>query len=444
MTALRRLGEEVARQQDTVGAGRPELARADLELAREKFLKETQAAPRRSPRFVLLAAAALTLGVVFFFLQSPEKQLTCEIVSAARPCQVGERLQARVQTSLRFSEGTTVLLEPGSQAALDALNQQGADVTLRDGKAVVSVSHLDGARWSFVAGPFHVQVTGTRFDLEWHEQERRFLLVMQDGSVRVTGPTLGDGRTLIAGQRLEIDLDGQRPRPSDSAALNRTQEPPSNGADEDGGVRGTSDAGSTPAGSARTAPAKPAADAGPNLTWQALARQGEYKLAVQTAERDGIDSVLSSASGGDLLLLGDSARYAGKGNLARQAYLTARRRFPGSSAAAMAAFSLGRFGGGDALGWFQRYLAEEPGGALAREALGRVLELQNSAGADSAALSTAKSYLSRYPSGPHAPLARAIVSRAAAVADAGAPAGEKPAPAPPGSAPAAPAPSTPE
>ncbi|MCA9646333.1 MAG: FecR domain-containing protein, partial [Myxococcales bacterium] len=300
MTALRRLGEEVARQQDTQGAGRPELANADLERAREKFLKETQAPTRRTPRVVLLAAAAFTLGALFFFLRTPEKQLSCEIVSAGRACQVGEWLQASSQTPLRFSEGTTVLLEPGAQAQLKAMNQHGADVTLQDGKAVVSVSHLTGAHWSFAAGPFEVEVTGTRFDLEWHDAEQRFLLVMQDGSVLVTGPTLGDGRTVVAGQRLEIDLDGNAElAPQDSAALNRTEPPPTRveqTADVDAGPTGSA---APSASSAKPGGPKLAPDAGANLTWQALARQGEYKLAVQTAERDGIDGVLGSASGGD-------------------------------------------------------------------------------------------------------------------------------------------------
>ncbi|MGE3674210.1 MAG: FecR domain-containing protein [Polyangiaceae bacterium] len=437
MTALRRLGEAVARQQDAVGAGRPELVNADLERARENFLKETQAPSRRPPRLLLLAAAAFTLGALFFFLRSPEKQLSCEIVSAGRACQVGEWLQASSQTPLRFSEGTTVLLEPGARAQLKAMNQHGADVTLQDGRAVVSVSHQTGAHWSFAAGPFEVEVTGTRFDLEWHDSERRFLLLMQDGSVLVTGPTLGDGRTVVAGQRLEIDLNGNtKLSPEGSAALNRSVPPAAEKEQLDAGAASKDAA---PAGSAtKPGSVKSAADAGPNLTWQALARQGEYKLAVQTAERDGIDTVLNSASGGDLLLLGDSARYAGRANLARQAYLTARRRFPGTASAAMAAFSLGRFGGGDALSWFQRYLTEQPSGALAKEALGRILELQNSGGADAAALSTARRYLAQYPSGPHAPLARAVVNRAAALADAGS---KKPAPAPASSGAAAPAPS---
>lgn len=416
MNPLRSLGLEVAEQQDERDA-RSGASSADLERARAGFLEATQGpagrAPQASkqlPRALWLVAAVSTTLVAFFFLL-PKKQLACEVVTLGQACHVGSLIRANpAQVPLRFSEGTTVLLEPGAEAQVAELTAHGAHIHLATGRSVVSVSHLAGAIWEFSAGPFRVQVTGTRFELEWNADKQRFVLAMQDGSVRVTGPTLGDGRTLIAGQRLVVELG------RDGGALDAALAP-SSAPDPSG-----NDAGFTGADAA--AQADPQAEAGSGakqpsheattLTWQALARKGEYKLAVETAERDGIDGVLNSVGGADLLLLGDSARYAGRGNLARLAYLTARKRFPGSSSAAMAAFSLGRFGGGESLAWFQRYLAEQPNGTLAREALGRVLELQNTGAGSAAALATAKNYLARFPTGPHAPLARAVIKRDAA------------------------------
>ncbi len=67
-------------------------------------------------------------------------------------------------------------------------------------------------------------------------------------------------------------------------------------------------------------------------------------------------------------------------------------------------------GGGspEAERWLSLYLAERPNGALAAEALGRILEIEHRAGRPSAS-STAKRYLERFPNGAHAALARSIV-----------------------------------
>ncbi|MFT3772482.1 MAG: hypothetical protein QM820_44375 [Minicystis sp.] len=63
---------------------------------------------------------------------------------------------------------------------------------------------------------------------------------------------------------------------------------------------------------------------------------------------------------------------------------------------------------GEAVRWFETYLSEEPGGALAEQALGRILELRKGEG--DAARAVAERYLARYPNGAHAALARSLIS----------------------------------
>jgi TolA-binding protein len=94
-----------------------------------------------------------------------------------------------------------------------------------------------------------------------------------------------------------------------------------------------------------------------------------------------------------------------------------RRRFPGGGHSAFAAFELGRLHF-DQLGayheatrWLNTYLAEQPSGPLAREALGRVMEAESKSGNASEARRTAELYLSRYPTGPHQKLARSLAPR---------------------------------
>jgi TolA-binding protein len=113
-------------------------------------------------------------------------------------------------------------------------------------------------------------------------------------------------------------------------------------------------------------------------------------------------------------LLGESARLTGHTDDARLAYQAVRRRFAGSPEAAQAAFNLGRLearGGkkGASAGWFETYLKEQPSGPLAQAALGRLLEARVELGDTRAARDTARSYLERYPAGPHADEAQKVL-----------------------------------
>jgi len=108
-----------------------------------------------------------------------------------------------------------------------------------------------------------------------------------------------------------------------------------------------------------------------------------------------------------------------------QALTALRRRFPGSTEAATAAFMLGRMAQDQgkapaaAAAWFTRYLNEEPGGEHAPEALGRLLQTIDEAGDEADARRIATRYLTLFPGGPYAEHARSVMARARA-ADAGA------------------------
>ncbi|MBW2509121.1 MAG: tetratricopeptide repeat protein [Deltaproteobacteria bacterium] len=92
----------------------------------------------------------------------------------------------------------------------------------------------------------------------------------------------------------------------------------------------------------------------------------------------------------------------------------ARSRFPGTDAAADAAFVLGRmqFHSGahrSSATWFETYLRERPDGRFAREAAGRLVEAYYRSGDEDHARDAAERYLRQYPDGPHAGLARSVV-----------------------------------
>ncbi len=109
------------------------------------------------------------------------------------------------------------------------------------------------------------------------------------------------------------------------------------------------------------------------------------------------------------MALSETARLGNRPARARQALLALRDRFPGDAQASTAAFYLGRMAGDrEAAQWFRTYLREAPGGALRREASGRLLEVLSRSGDTAAAADAARSYLKQYPHGPHAPLAARV------------------------------------
>jgi tetratricopeptide (TPR) repeat protein len=150
-------------------------------------------------------------------------------------------------------------------------------------------------------------------------------------------------------------------------------------------------------------------------SWQALARAGKYTAAFAAANSAGFELEVARSSAEELSLLGDVARFGGSTDSALKAYLNLRRRFPHTPLSANAAFAIGRMefdqrgAFAEAERWFANYLAEQPHGPLAREALGRRMEALDRAGNIDAARAVAQSYKSSYPRGPHMRLAERLL-----------------------------------
>ena len=56
------------------------------------------------------------------------------------------------------------------------------------------------ARWQVAAGPYVVHVTGTIYDVQWSGDSEAFDVWLEKGSVRVSGPLIGDGIAMTHGQ----------------------------------------------------------------------------------------------------------------------------------------------------------------------------------------------------------------------------------------------------
>lgn len=353
---------------------------------------------RPKPRLMALvmagvaAAAACAVAIGLWWTSSSP---TPAVRVAESPALAGEWHQSTAKPrALSFDDGSTLVAAPQTRFQTTSLSSRGATITLERGELDVSVRHKSTTKWTFLAGPYEVEVTGTRFVLGWSPEDEAFELTMREGSVVVRGPGLEE-RRLAVGESLELTPPGRAVEQESPIALDEgptdmspeLREPPVE----------------PPKPMRRRNPRKSAAP-----TWSMLSRDGQYKEALEAADRIGFDRLCGRLPASELYELADMARFAGAPGKAKLAYEAIRERFPKHEFSSRAAFDLGVLSRGRAsVDWFEAYLRERPGGPLAREALGRLLELHVDSGDKARARETARLYLERYPRGPHAKLARA-------------------------------------
>lgn len=356
---------------------------------------------RRWRRGYLLAAAAVLCSVVLA-VTLPRVGLLAGDAAESGASWAG----ATVQTEpgqvlpLEFGEGSRVSVQGGSRLRVTRVDAEGAELLLESGKLNASIVHRSNTRWSFRSGPFQVRVTGTSLSLSWRPDRQQFEVHVTEGSVWVVGPMLESGRSIAAGQRCAVRIREAR------LEVTRAE-------DQDGEIPHydvaelplipSAEPGEPPAASV----ALPSSHA---LGWHELERQGKYPEAISAARALGLESIYGSGSPDELMSLARAARLSGHAGLAERALVVCRARFPGDPQASTAAFLLGRSASPrEAARWFATYLREAPGGALAREAAGRLIEAHQGAGNVGAAERAARSYLDQYPNGPHASFARGIL-----------------------------------
>jgi len=324
---------------------------------------------------------------------------------------------------LRFSEGTELVLRPGTRARLRTVTSSGARIAIEHGTTSFRVTPRTDARWQVDVGPFLVTVKGTAFTVSWDAVNERFDLKLQHGGVSVTGP-ISTGELLVkAGQRLVVNLpkketviteeeDGEGlgwggPPSSDTAAP--AEDPASDRlAPATGQPTGRNPASTSPR---RTIDTKSVAGQG----WVEAVAAGRWDRVLAEVDRAGVRHTLAHASSEELLALADAARYRRRAGLARSALLAERNRFPDSPSALDAAFLLGRLEEsrqgeiGEAVHWYDTYLTGAPAGTYASEAMGRKMMATKQLRGASAAESLAREYLRRFPAGPYAGAARALL-----------------------------------
>jgi len=113
---------------------------------------------------------------------------------------------ANREGAVAFDDGSRMSVEKGGRFRLGMLPfGHGGEINIDDGDARLAVVHRTGARWSVLAGPFRIDVTGTRFGVRWSRRLGRLHVTMLEGEVLVTGGAIPPATHLRAGQTLDAD-----------------------------------------------------------------------------------------------------------------------------------------------------------------------------------------------------------------------------------------------
>ena len=182
---------------------------------RRAGLRSSRFAVARRISFALASALAVLVGVLIWRRHRP---IAFQIDSDSGPLDssgnAGDLIAANTvaPTALRFSEGSSIVLERAAQVRVLSLNANGARVLIEKGTADVAIAHPGGpGKWRFEAGPVTVDVTGTRFRIDWNPDERSFGIELKEGSVIVGGDCLQEPRKVQRGDSLRLSCSGPVP-----------------------------------------------------------------------------------------------------------------------------------------------------------------------------------------------------------------------------------------
>ena len=312
----------------------------------------------------------------------------------------------------------------GARGRLSSVDDRGARFAIEEGEAEVKVIPRRDAQWLVDAGPFLISVRGTVFTAAWNGATEQLDIHMKKGWCRC--------RT--AGRRNDGGAGGsaslrQHQAARSAAARNqrlrrrhwrevRHRGRTGPGAGRSPGCRRGRVAHAVACARRGCGAARAGRPARPGVGRRRLAG-GDFDSILRDAERRGFRRAMAEASSEDLAALADAARYRRRNEIARQALLTERARFPRSARASDAAFLLGRMEEGSgrgkgragearALEWYDVYLKEAPSGAYSSEALGRKMVATERVRGALAARQVAEEYLRRFPGGTYAGAARAL------------------------------------
>lgn len=353
------------------------------------------AARSARPLTLAFAATALAAGVMLWmYAWRPSMH------ASYQGRELGE--QARVfgtapeGEALDFSDGSRLVLNYRAEISVSKLSRERAQVQLNRGTLSARIQKGTGRAWVIDAGPYSVRVVGTEFSVDWNSEQKELGVNVREGQVLVLGGDLpATGVTLSAGGRLVRRGRAEAPSP-EVASPQSTEVPPVQDENADAAAPIVSEP-----------------------SWRSAAQAGKHAEGLRAAERVGFEHLVKSLPEKDLLLLANTARYAGSLGRARQALLGLRGRFAKKPSAAVAALLLAGLAEDrdknpdEAATWLRTFLRESPQGELSASARARLLAILVRQGNQSEAATIAADYLRYHPQGPYASKARDVLGSSA-------------------------------
>ena len=302
------------------------------------------------------------------------------------------RLASRVQSHVPLQsatletagDGSTVDLVDGSRLELAARTRlewvagdnRTMTVRLIHGSVVCDLVSIPGRRFSVLAADVQVQVTGTRFSVDYDPEKNHVDVGVQRGSVSVVTPnSAGPGRRLLAGERWSIDQVASKGRPS--------------------AVQSTGSQATEP----NAAPSQPGSQVVPSIDARNDSSGRGESASGPPQEPPSARSLLDQ---------GNAARRAGDARAAASAYQTLLSKYPHDARAGLAAFELGRLRLGlladmqGAVRAFQSAIALAPGSSIREDSMAHLVEAYAASGQMALCEAARDAYLKGYPNGVHA------------------------------------------
>ena len=339
---------------------------------------------------------------------------------------------------IHFEHGSGITLMGGTVAAVEHATDERVTITLDRGELFLSVEGKESETWAVDVGNHRVTVLGTQFYVSRPDNGQLLDVRVKKGTVLVEGPSAGEAGIAVSKDkhfRLDVEtgfvamssMSSEHYDPSSPSLVRNDDvvdpdghagyEEGQSSAIPSGDIETKAIAGDSPEprevehGKSQKAFRKTAR----RLSWVRYLEQGKPQEAVNAAEAVGFLSVVESATLKQLWKLMKIARTLGREDMAEIALLTCRQRFGQSSNSRLAAFILGKISYVEkndlkaAAKWFRTYLDEAPSGALAEEAMGRLILISKEQGKRDQAKTLALQYLTIYPSGPFSNPCRALV-----------------------------------
>jgi transmembrane sensor len=400
----------------------------------ERRLLEQLETPR-APRVRRWAIVAVGLAAVL--LLAIGRALVAPLARDPEPSWVAISTTTRAQeVSLPHAGSLRVGLD--SRVELAASDAAGAVVRLHEGEVTLQVHAGEGLRWRVEVDVYRVEALGTRFRVRRTEGVPD--VHVDEGVVALSGPGQPEGGLLIRAVEPVVAEreDGQRPahavaepvaasygypaavEPDSPADIELGPMPEEPAGDASALDPSPDDPGGPAAGFDEPVASEPALDRPSSPRWVERFRDaiaaGDDTSAV-AALPAGFPSGRESLTSSDYLDAGDALASRHDAARADAAYRAAcrRTRAPACGVATFRRALMADRGGetAAAIRLATRYLEDHPDGSLVPEVLARRMRWQSAAGKPDAARRDARSYLARWPDGPHEDLARRILGERA-------------------------------